>query len=107
MSKEKIKKIIMLPSISNSFVPMEGYFFFSTISLIAIIFYFIRIQSDISFTQKNTIQVVATPFYISFAVSILSLIMLFLPFIEIPIIGGVSILEMASRTDDDMIYITP
>ncbi len=97
----------MLPSISQSFLPMEGYVFYSLLSLAAIIFYFVRIQNDISFSQKNTIEIFATPFYVSFVISVLSLIMLFLPFIEIPIIGGVSILEMASRMDDDMIYITP
>lgn len=106
-SKDKLKIKSMLPSITNSFLPSEGYFIFSLLSLVAIIFYFLRIQNDLTFVKNNSIQISGAPFYIAFSISILSLIMLFQPFVEIPIIGGVSIIEMASKTDDDLIYILP
>lgn len=97
----------MLPGITNSFLPIEGYMIFSLLSLVAIIFYFVRIQSDLKFVKNNSIQISGAPFYIAFSISVISLLMLFQPFVEIPIIGGVSLIEMASKTDDDLIYILP
>ena len=97
----------MIPSISSSFIPTEVYVIISILLLLSIIIYFIRIQSDINFTKENSITVNSTPFYISFIVSILSLISLFLPAIEIPFLGGVSFVGLASNLDDDMIYLLP
>lgn len=97
----------MLPSITNSLVPNGIYILILLICLSSIVLYFIRIQSDISFSKLNSIRVISIPFYISFGLSLVSLIIFFLPFIEVPIFGGLSLLDIANRSNEDMLYIVP
>ena len=97
----------MLSNISNSFIPNVIYILILLICLVSIIFYFLRIQNDITFSKLKSIQVISIPFYISFGLSLVSLIIFFLPFIEVPIFGGLSLLDIANRSNEDMLYIVP
>jgi len=97
----------MLSNISNSFIPNGIYILILLICLVSIIFYFLRIQNDITFSKLKSIQVISIPFYISFGLSLVSLIIFFLPFIEVPIFGGLSLLDIANRSNEDMLYIVP
>lgn len=97
----------MLPKISQTIIPDAGYYILFLMIFLLSIMAFSRIKSDINFIGDKKVEVNSIPFFTMFILSVISLGVLFLPLIEIPIIGGVSFYEVLIDSETSLIFLLP
>jgi hypothetical protein len=97
----------MIPKIQQTIIPSVGYLILFLLIFLLIISSLSRIKSDLKFIGKRKVDVNSIPFFSMFILSIISLCALFLPLIEIPIIGGISYFEIIFDSEDSLIFLTP
>jgi len=97
----------MIPKIQQTIIPSEGYLILFLLIFLLIISSLSRIKSDLKFIGKRKVDVNSIPFFSMFILSIISLCTLFLPLIEIPIIGGISYFEIIFDSEDSLLFLTP
>jgi hypothetical protein len=97
----------MIPKIQQTIIPSEGYLILFLLIFLLIISSLSRIKSDLKFIGKRKVDVNSIPFFTMFILSIISLCTLFLPLIEIPIIGGISYFEIIFDSEDSLLFLTP
>ncbi len=97
----------MIPKIQQTIIPSVGYLILFLLIFLLIISSLSRIKSDLKFIGKRKVDVNSIPFFSMFILSIISLCALFLPLIEIPIIGGISYFEIIFDSEDSLLFLTP
>lgn len=97
----------MLPSISTPLIPSEIYFLFFVVTFATLIKIIINTLKDTKYVQNSNVIFYNISTYLLLTISFLCLLCLFLPIVEIPLFGGISVIEMTNKLDDDMLYITP
>ncbi|MEY4805338.1 MAG: hypothetical protein RL331_1864 [Bacteroidota bacterium] len=97
----------MIPKIQQTIIPSVGYLILFLLIFLLVISSLSRIKSDLKFLGERKVDVNSIPFFSMFILSIISLCALFLPLIEIPIIGGISYFEIIFDSEDSLIFLTP
>lgn len=97
----------MIPKIQQTVIPSVGYLILFLLIFLLVISSLSRIKSDLKFLGERKVDVNSIPFFSMFILSIISLCALFLPLIEIPIIGGISYFEIIFDSEDSLIFLTP